>query len=79
MGHGFAAEDEGLAEACVVIGDVGFEPGPMLGGGGVPKVDEFFGQGLAHGVDLGFGIIGMVAEVFVDAEQSEAPGAWRGE
>ena len=77
--HGFAAEDEGLAEACVVIGDIGFEPGPMLSGGVVPKVDEFFGQGLAHGMDLGLGIIGMVTEVFVDPEQSEAPGARGGE
>ena len=30
-------------------------------------------------MDAGLGVIGMIGQVFINAEQGETPGAWRGE
>ena len=44
MGHHAAADDQCLAEAGVVIGDAGFEPGPCVVGAVVPAGEESFHQ-----------------------------------
>ena len=75
MGHPLAAEDESLTEACIVIGDVRFKPGPLFGGAFVPEGDQFLSESFTQGMDAGLGIILKVTEVLVNAEEREAPGA----
>ena len=66
VGHPLAAEDERLAHACVIIGDAGFKPWPVLRGAFVPKLHKFSSQCLAHRVDVR--ITREVSKILVDTE-----------
>ncbi len=74
--HAAAAENHGLGQTGVGVGEDFLEPAPVWSGGVGMALDEFSEEGFAN--LSGSAIAGEATEVFVDSDQGEGPGAGRG-